>query len=119
MQVVPATSGTVEIPATREPVEIPATREPDASEASSERGRPSAPRVFLNAGEVDGADESRLRETVASLAPGLEISKVELRRTHSFLEVKVEDVERLVEALQGKEAFGKALAAEKARRRRR
>jgi ATP-dependent RNA helicase DeaD len=115
--VVAATSSPVEIPATREPVEIPATREPDAS--SSDRGRPSAPRVFLNAGEVDGADEARLRETVAALAPGLEISKVELRRTHTFLEVKVEDVERLVEALQGKEAFGKALAAEKARRRRR
>jgi len=109
----------VEIPATRE---IPITREPrevEGSEASGERGRPSASRVFLNAGEMDGADEARLRETVASLAPGVELVKVELRRSHSFLEVKPEDLENLVSALQGKEALGKVLAAEKARRRRR
>jgi ATP-dependent RNA helicase DeaD len=109
----------VEIPATRgprEPVEIPATREP--SEGRPDRGRPSSSRIFLSAGEVDGADEVRLRETVASLAPGVELVKVELRRTHAFLEVKPEDLDGLVSALHGKEAFGKSLAAEKARRRR-
>jgi ATP-dependent RNA helicase DeaD len=109
----------VAAPARAEPVEIPATREPEASEGASERGRPGPSRVFLNAGEADGADETRIRETMAAFAPGLEISKVELRRTHSFLEVKSEDLDGLVAALQGKEAFGKALAAEKARRRRR
>ena len=112
----------VEIPATREPrapVEIPATREPEPSEGGADRGRPSASRVFLSAGEVDGADEARIRETIASLAPGVELVKVELRRTHTFLEVKPEDLDGLVSALHGKEAFGKALAAEKARRRRR
>jgi ATP-dependent RNA helicase DeaD len=102
-----------------EPVEIPATREPDPSGSAPERARPSASRVFLNAGEADGADEARIRETVASLAPGVEIAKVELRRSHTFLEVKPEDLDGLVNALQGKEGFGKALAAEKARRRRR
>jgi ATP-dependent RNA helicase DeaD len=109
----------VEIPATRE---IPITREPrdvEPGEASGDRGRPSASRVFLNAGEMDGADETRLRETVASLAPGVELVKVELRRSHSFLEVKPEDLDGLVSALHGKEALGKVLAAEKARRRRR
>jgi ATP-dependent RNA helicase DeaD len=75
--------------------------------------------VFLNAGEADGADEARIRETVASLAPGVEVVKVELRRSHTFLEVKPEDLDGLVNALQGKDGFGKALAAEKARRRRR
>jgi ATP-dependent RNA helicase DeaD len=112
----------VEIPVTRgprEPVEIPATREPEPSEGASDRGRPSSSRIFLNAGEADGADETRIREAVASLAPGVEVVKVELRRSHAFLEVKPEDLEGLVSALQGKEAFGKALAAEKARRRRR
>jgi ATP-dependent RNA helicase DeaD len=112
----------VEIPATRaprEPVEIPATREPEPSEGGADRGRPPASRIFLSAGEVDGADEARLRETVASLAPGVELVKVELRRTHAFLEVKPEDLDGLVSALHGKEAFGKSLAAEKARRRRR
>ena len=112
----------VEIPVTRgprEPVEIPATREPEPSEGASDRGRSSSSRIFLNAGEADGADETRIREAVASLAPGVEVVKVELRRSHTFLEVKPEDLEGLVSALQGKEAFGKALAAEKARRRRR
>ena len=112
----------VEIPATRGPrgpVEIPATREPDPSEGASDRGRPSSSRIFLSAGEADGADEARIRETVASLAPGVEVVKVELRRSHTFLEVKPEDLDGLVSALHGKEAFGKALAAEKARRRRR
>ena len=106
-------------PARPEPVEIPATRELEPSEGSAERGRPSSGRVFLNAGEADGADEARIRETVASLVPGVEIVKVELRRSHTFLEVKPEDLDGLVNALQGKEGFGKALAAEKARRRRR
>ena len=44
---------------------------------------------------------------------------MELRRSHTFLEVKPEDLDGLVTALDGKEAFGKALAPEKARRRRR
>ncbi len=109
----------VTAPARPEPVEIPATRELEPSESSAERGRPSSSRVFLNAGEADGADEARIRETVASLVPGVEIVKVELRRSHTFLEVKPEDLDGLVNALQGKEGFGKALAAEKARRRRR
>ena len=60
-----------------------------------------------------------MRETVAALAPGMEILKLELRRSHTFLEVKPDDLDKLVVALHGKEAFGKALAAEKARRRRR
>jgi len=110
---------TATAPARPEPVEIPATREPEPSDGPAERGRPSAGRVFLNAGEADGADEARIRETVASLVPGVEIVKVELRRSHTFLEVKPEDLDGLVNALQGKEGFGKALAAEKARRRRR
>ena len=53
------------------------------------------------------------------MAPGIELQKVEVRRTHAFLEVRPDDLEGLVAALNGKEGFGKALAAEKARRRRR
>jgi ATP-dependent RNA helicase DeaD len=114
-----AREGATAAPPRVEPVEIPATREPEPSEGPAERGRPSGSRVFLNAGEADGADEARIRETVASFAPGVEVVKVELRRSHTFLEVKPDDLEGLVNALQGKEGFGKALAAEKARRRRR
>jgi len=119
---------TREVHATREPAAVPAANEPteatapagDGSiDASRESRGPARGRVFVNAGEVDGADEARVRETVAALVPGVDLQKVELRRTHVFLEVKPEEVEGLVAGLQGKEAFGKALAAEKARRRRR
>jgi ATP-dependent RNA helicase DeaD len=107
------------VPAANEPSEPASPAEDAAPDASRESRGPARGRVFVNAGEVDGADEARIRETVAALVPGLEVQKVELRRTHVFLEVKPEEVDGLVAGLQGKEAFGKALAAEKARRRRR
>ncbi len=109
----------VEVPATREPVEPDVAAETVELAAAGERPRPGTVRVFVNAGEVDGADEARWKETLGSLAPGLEVARVEVRRTHAFLEVKPETLDALVSALQGREAFGKALAAEKARRRRR
>jgi len=81
--------------------------------------RPQKARIFLSLGEQDGADEAKVRETVAALAPGAEILGVEVRRNHSFLEVRPDALDAAVGALNGKEAFGKKLLAEKARRRRR
>jgi ATP-dependent RNA helicase DeaD len=109
-------------PAAKAPVEIIVSVEPqrlEAPETDETPGRPARARIFVSAGEVDGADEAKVRETVAGLAPGLEISKIEIRRTHTFLEVGPDDAERVVSSLTGKEGFGKTLAAEKARRRRR
>ena len=84
-----------------------------------EAQRPSRSRIFVSAGEIDGADEAKVRETVAGLAPGVEIAKVEVRRTHTFLEVSPTRPTGSSASLLGKEAFGKTLAAEKARRRKR
>ena len=81
--------------------------------------RPQRPRIFLSLGEQDGADEARVREVVAALAPGVEPRTVEVRRTHSFVEVPPEGLEAAVLALNGKEWSGKTLTAERARRRRR
>jgi ATP-dependent RNA helicase DeaD len=108
----------------KEPVEISVVAESrpaagDGPDAESTPRGPARSRIFVSAGEVDGADEAKVRETVAGLAPGVELSKVEIRRTHTFLEVNPDDAERVVSSLTGKEAFGKTLAAEKARRRRR
>jgi ATP-dependent RNA helicase DeaD len=109
----------------REPAaipEIPATiQEAGGAEPAPapEEAGPSRARIFVNAGEADGADEARIRETLAGLVPGVDPAKIEVRRTHTFLEVRTEDLEAVVAGLNGKEAFGKALAAEKARRRRR
>ncbi len=76
-------------------------------------------RIFLTLGEADGADEARIREAVASLAPELELLGVQVRRGHSFLEVRPEALEGAVAALDGKAWGEKTLAAERARRRRR
>jgi ATP-dependent RNA helicase DeaD len=91
-------------------------------ELVDERGAPARTqraRVFLALGEQDGADEAKVREAVAALAPGIELRAVEVRRGHSFLELAPDAIEGAVEALNGKEWGGKVLAAERARRRRR
>ncbi|WP_242395821.1 DbpA RNA binding domain-containing protein, partial [Anaeromyxobacter oryzisoli] len=80
--------------------------------------RPAHGRVFVTLGEADGADEAKVREAVAALAPDVAVAVVELRRTHSFVEVAPDAVDPLVAAIDGKEWGGKKLAAERARRRR-
>ena len=56
---------------------------------------------------------------MAALAPGVELRAVEVRRTHSYLDVAPEGLDGAVQALHGKDWNGKALTAERARRRRR
>jgi ATP-dependent RNA helicase DeaD len=92
---------------------------PDGGVEGETSERPGRSRIFLNLGEADAVDEAKLRAAVGELAPGLEVLSVALRRSHSFLEVKPEDLERALGAWNGKEALGKKLSAEKARRRRR
>jgi ATP-dependent RNA helicase DeaD len=96
--------------APRAAVEVPAIDE------GSPQGRG---RVFLALGEQDGADEAKVREAVQTLAPGVQLLDVVLRRSHSFLFVEPEAVDAAVTALDGKEWNGKRLGAERARRRRR
>jgi ATP-dependent RNA helicase DeaD len=102
---------------------VPATRLDSAAapEAASDAGgaRPPRARLFLSLGEQDGADAAKVREAVAALAPGVDVRAVEVRRSHSFVEVAPDALDGAVEALHGKDWNGKALTAEKARRRRR
>ena len=92
----------------------------DAADASADQAeRPQRARIFLSLGEQDGADEARVRELLAALAPGHEPRAIEVRRTHAFLDVGSEGLEDVVVALNGKEWGGKTLTAERARRRRR
>jgi ATP-dependent RNA helicase DeaD len=91
-----------------------------AAEGGGETGsRPARAKIFLSFGEMDGADEAKVREAVAALAPGVEVRGVELRRSHAFVEVEPDALDGAVEALHGKDWNGKALTAERARRRRR
>jgi len=92
---------------------------PRAEEESAEEQRSARARIFVSLGEMDGADEAKVREVIAALAPGTELRAVEVRRNHSFVEVPPEALDGAVAALNGKDWNGKALTAEKARRRRR
>jgi ATP-dependent RNA helicase DeaD len=60
-----------------------------------------------------------VREALAALAPAVEVRAVDVRRSHSFVEVAPEALDGAVQALHGKEWGGKTLTAERARRRRR
>jgi ATP-dependent RNA helicase DeaD len=81
--------------------------------------RPPKGRVFVKLGQKDGADEAKLRAFVAAHAPGAEVLAIDVRPSHSIVEVAPEAVEGVVAALHGKEVDGKPVTAEKARRRRR
>ncbi len=105
-----------EPPAESRSAEAPAA---EGGGAGTGEARPPRARVFLTLGEADGADEARVREAVSQLAPGLELIGVEVRRSHSYLDVRPEALEGAVAALHGKTWGDKALTAEKARRRRR
>jgi ATP-dependent RNA helicase DeaD len=92
---------------------------PAGEQAVAVASRPARARVFLSLGEQDGADETKVREAVASLAPGVEVRAVEVRRGYSYLDVAPEVLDGAVQALHGKDWNGKALTAERARGRRR
>jgi ATP-dependent RNA helicase DeaD len=94
-------------------------RRPVNGDVPADQAITARPKIFLSLGEQDGADEARVREAVTALAPGVEARTVEVRRTHSFVEVPPEGLEAAVLALNGKEWSGKTLTAERARRRRR
>ncbi len=100
-------------------VEVSATFEPRSGADASEGARHARGRIFLSLGEQDGADEAKVREAVGALAGGVEVLRVEVRRSHSFVDVAPGALEEAVAALHGKELDGKRLTAEKARRRRR
>ncbi len=107
-----------EVAVTAEAAVAPATVEVPA-EAQPQEPRTERARIYLTLGEADGADEVKVREVVKGLAPDLELLRVEVRRTHSYLDVKPDALDGAVAALNGKAHGEKTLTAEKARRRRR
>jgi len=113
----PTREVSVERAAAQEPtngVEHGSTPQPEAGERAPQKAR-----VFLTLGQKDGADEAKVRAALSALAPDVEVLAVDVRQNASFVEVKPEAVDAAVAALHGKEFEGRALTAEKARRRRR
>jgi ATP-dependent RNA helicase DeaD len=101
--------------------EVPAALD-EGGRSEAGEGRPERPargRVFISWGEEAGADEAKVRELVTTSVPGTELLLVELRRSHTFVEVAPESVDPLVTALNGKVIGDKPITAERARRRRR
>ena len=103
-------------PAASSPVASAATG-PAATEP--EEARPPRSRLFLTLGQKDGADEAKVRAAVAALAPAAEVLAVDVRQSHSFVDVAPGSLEAALGGLDGKEWEGRILKAEKARRRRR
>ncbi len=97
----------------------PAVRRDGGARAEGGEPSPSRGRVFISWGEEAGADEAKVRALVAASVPGTEPSLVELRRSHTFVEVAPEAVDALVTALNGKLQGEQPLLVERARRRRR
>ena len=89
------------------------------SETTAPPRPPAKGRIFLKLGLQEGADETKLRAALADAAQGTEILAVEVRQTHSFVEVPPDAVDAVVQALNAKDLEGKPFAAERARRRRR
>jgi ATP-dependent RNA helicase DeaD len=117
----PAADRAIEVDAaapTSPPAEA-APRGEAAPQGDAEPRRPHRARVFLTLGQKDGADDAKVRAAVAALAPDVEVLGVDIRQSHAFVEVKPDAVDGAVQALNGKEYEGKALTAEKAKRRRR
>jgi ATP-dependent RNA helicase DeaD len=107
-----------EVSAEREaPLELEAGGRGEAGEAGE--ARPSRGRVFISWGEEAGASQATIRELISASVPGTEPLLIELRRSHTFVEVAPEAVDALVTALNGKVIGEKPLTAERARRRRR
>jgi ATP-dependent RNA helicase DeaD len=100
------------------PAGAPPTSADQAAAGVDREQRPQKARVYVTLGEKDGADEAKVRAAVAALAPAVELLAVEVRQNHSFLEVPPEQIEAAVSALHGKEHDGRALSAERAKKRR-
>jgi hypothetical protein len=100
-------------------------RKKKGKDKDRDRSEPAEPslqdgvRLFVNRGSIDGYDERRLRTLVAQ-ASGLQegIGRIQLRRTHSFVEVSPEVMEAAVAAANaGLEREDKPVNMEPARTR--
>ncbi len=81
------------------------------SSGGSEKG---FARLFINVGKMDGMRPPELISLLNSNVPGrmVEIGRIDLMKNFSFFEVRKEDKERVVKALDKKDAFGRRIAVE-------
>ncbi len=79
-----------------------------------EDGRRTMERLFVSIGELDGVDKQGLLKLVNSLKLGrIEIGRIEIKRSYSFLQVESSMVEEFLEAVNSTEYSGRQLRAER------
>jgi hypothetical protein len=101
---------------TERPREREREREPELPPMAGDRVR-----LFINRGSTDGFDEAKVKSYLAEVAgtdDGLAVARVQLRRTHSFVEVtEVMAVAAVAAAERGLELADKPVTIERARTR--
>lgn len=101
---------------TERPREREREREPELPPMPGDRVR-----LFINRGSTDGFDEAKVKSYLAEVAgtdDGLAVARVQLRRTHSFVEVtEVMAVAAVAAAERGLELADKPVTIERARTR--
>jgi ATP-dependent RNA helicase DeaD len=110
--------------ATTEPGAAAPATGTDEPRAEAPRPAPSAStsdsaRLYLNLGRKDGASERDIVDLLSAHAGVSEVAGLDLMNTHTYLDVRPEDADRICAALTGKELAGRELVCEPAKPRRR
>ncbi len=91
---------------------------PDGSEGESRAPAPSEPgtvRLYLNLGRRDGVRSEDVAKLLTERAGLAEPVKLTVRNTHTYINVREEDAERVMSALNGGAWGDRALLCEPAR----
>ena len=76
-------------------------------------------RIYLNLGRKDGAGDSEIRDLLRDRAGVSEIASLDVMNTHTYLNVRDEDAERIIAGLTGQQLGERDLICERAKPRRR
>ena len=76
-------------------------------------------RLYLNLGRKDGAGDSEIRDLLRDRAGVSEVDSLDVMNTHTYLNVRDEDAERIIAGLTGQQLGERDLICERAKPRRR
>ena len=76
-------------------------------------------RLYLNLGRKDGAGDGEIRDLLRDRAGVSEVASLDVMNTHTYLNVRDEDAERIIAGLTGQQLGERDLVCERAKPRRR
>jgi hypothetical protein len=97
------------------PTAVPGFAVASGSEAGTDS---SQARLYLNLGRKDGAGEREIQELLSSHAGVDTVLSMDVMNTHTYINVAVDDADRICLALTGKELGARELLCERAKPRR-